>query len=75
MMVFISIVGTFSLSNFLCIVEPVYILNVFRYFLTEANWFNVQIFKAFVVRIANQILCFSCHKFWIEPVSEHISVG
>lgn len=40
----------------------------------KADRFNVQIGKAFVLRIADQLLGFDGHKFRVEPRSEHLPI-
>jgi hypothetical protein len=40
----------------------------------EADWFDVQISEAFVLRVADKFLRLDGHKLRVEPRSEHLTV-
>lgn len=56
------------------VVKPVDFLNKFVGFCTKANWLDMEISEALVLRIANQLLCFNCHELGVKPSSKHLSI-
>jgi hypothetical protein len=56
------------------VVEPIDVVNIFLNLLAKANGLNIEIFKAFILGVNNEILGLCCHELWVEPCSEKLSV-
>jgi len=69
-----SVVGWLLLSNILGVVEPIDVVNIFLNLLAKANGLNIEIFKAFILGVNNEILGLCCHELWEEPCSEKLPV-
>ena len=56
------------------IVKPVNFLDEFVCFGAETDWFDVQVSKAFVLRVADELLGLDGHELGVKPSSEHLAV-